>query len=157
MTWMHQHDVARWGERTMRMMRTVHEAARIVRTQYHMETSDECLTRPQRFLVMVLLHEGSQSVQDLARHMGLSNSTVSGIIDRLEAKGMVVRKRREDDRRSVIVELSDTQARDIKTCHSAIDKRIDDFVQSLSDTELDAFCDVVDKFSAFMRKEESTE
>jgi DNA-binding MarR family transcriptional regulator len=37
---------------------------------------------------------------ELSTRMGLSHSTVSGIVDRLEARGFLRRAPREDDRRS---------------------------------------------------------
>ena len=44
----------------------------------------------------------------LARHVGLKPPTVTGIIDRLEARGLVTRRRRNSDKRQVRVELTAT-------------------------------------------------
>jgi DNA-binding MarR family transcriptional regulator len=44
---------------------------------------------------------------DLSRELELSHSTVSGIVDRLQAKGLVVRKPSPDDRRYVQISLAE--------------------------------------------------
>ncbi|MDI9418860.1 MAG: MarR family transcriptional regulator [Firmicutes bacterium] len=65
------------------------------------------LTIPQIALI-ILLHENKEmSVTDLSQKMGLSKSTVSGIIDRLERIGIVKRKRSDQDRRVVTTVLTE--------------------------------------------------
>lgn len=64
------------------------------------------LTGPQGMLVGILAHIGDMKISDLSEKMGLSNSTVSGIIDRLENQGYVERTRSKEDRRVVFVNLS---------------------------------------------------
>ena len=65
------------------------------------------LTGPQSMLIGILGHHGKLKISDLSKKMGLSNSTVSGIIDRLEAHGLIERIRDSDDRRVVMVDLKD--------------------------------------------------
>lgn len=64
------------------------------------------VTGPQLWLLKTLREEGGTSVGELSEKMYLHISTVSGIIDRLETKGYVVRKREAPDRRVVTVHLS---------------------------------------------------
>ncbi|MDF2673481.1 MAG: transcriptional regulator, MarR family [Clostridiales bacterium] len=42
------------------------------------------ITGPQGMLVGTLIHYGEMKISDLSEKLGLSNSTVSGIVDRLE-------------------------------------------------------------------------
>ena len=49
------------------------------------------LTGPQGMLVGILSHHGAMKVSELSERLGLSNSTVSGIVDRLEKQGYVER------------------------------------------------------------------
>ncbi|HWJ03840.1 MAG TPA: MarR family transcriptional regulator [Verrucomicrobiae bacterium] len=66
------------------------------------------LTVPQLFLLRVLFRSGgSLSISEISRQMGLSNSTVSGIVDRLEKEGYTERQRDAKDRRVVYVKLTD--------------------------------------------------
>jgi DNA-binding MarR family transcriptional regulator/GNAT superfamily N-acetyltransferase len=63
------------------------------------------LTIPQVVLLREIQQRGRLSLSDLARSSILSNATVTGIIDRLEAKKLVKRIRSETDRRQVFVEI----------------------------------------------------
>ena len=57
------------------------------------------LTAPQRIVMQVLFHSEGMSLKDLCERVALSHSTVSGIVDRLQTKGMVVRSTDSSDRR----------------------------------------------------------
>jgi DNA-binding MarR family transcriptional regulator len=61
------------------------------------------LTRPQLATMLALLREGEASSGALARRLSLSAPTLSGILDRLEDKGVVERRRGSRDRRAVWV------------------------------------------------------
>jgi DNA-binding MarR family transcriptional regulator len=61
------------------------------------------LTAPQLVTLHALMRNGDVSANELARVVALSPSTLTGILDRLEAKGLVERSRSLTDRRSVTV------------------------------------------------------
>ena len=63
------------------------------------------LTGPQGMLMGTLANHGEMKVSDLSEKLGLSNSTVSGILDRLENQGLVERTRSKEDRRVVYVNI----------------------------------------------------
>jgi MarR family transcriptional regulator, organic hydroperoxide resistance regulator len=64
------------------------------------------LTGPQGMLMGSLARFGKMKISDLSEKLDLSNSTVSGIVDRLEKQNLLVRTRSEDDRRVVYVEMT---------------------------------------------------
>jgi DNA-binding MarR family transcriptional regulator len=64
------------------------------------------LTGPQLWTIKTISEESPIRVSDLARRMHLHPATVVGILDRLEARGLVQRTRSTEDRRVVIVELT---------------------------------------------------
>lgn len=57
------------------------------------------------------LRDGPVSAGHLGRLIGLSPASTSHLVDRLEARGLVVRSRRQDDRRAVDVRLTPTGKR----------------------------------------------
>lgn len=61
------------------------------------------LTVPQLVCLRQLLMDGELTPGHLAKKVFLSQATVTGIIDRLEAKGLVIRERSSVDRRKVVV------------------------------------------------------
>ncbi|HHX01189.1 MAG TPA: MarR family transcriptional regulator [Firmicutes bacterium] len=65
------------------------------------------LTIPQIALIILLNENQEMSISDISQKMGLSKSTVSGIIDRLERIGIVRRKRSDKDRRIVTAVLTE--------------------------------------------------
>lgn len=72
------------------------------------------LTTPQLLCLDVLVKDGSMILKDLAKKINLGESTVNGIIDRLEAKHYVIRRRSSNDRRKVFLEVTPA-GRDIIT------------------------------------------
>ena len=64
------------------------------------------LTGPQVWAIRVISESTPIRVSDLARRMYLHPSTVVGILDRLEAKGLAVRARSKSDHRVVEVKLT---------------------------------------------------
>lgn len=66
------------------------------------------LTGPQLWAMLTLLREGPLRVSVLAEKMFLHPATVVGVLNRLEEKGFVARKRAQQDRRAVEVELTES-------------------------------------------------
>jgi DNA-binding MarR family transcriptional regulator len=57
------------------------------------------LTGPQQAAMAVLVRSGGSSLKGLSEALGLAHSTVSGIVDRLEKRGLAERQSGEPDRR----------------------------------------------------------
>lgn len=65
------------------------------------------LTGPQLWALKILANRAPMRLSELASEMYLRPATVVGIIDRLEAKGLVTRTRSKKDRRAVDLELTE--------------------------------------------------
>ena len=68
------------------------------------------LTAPQSGVMRSLNARGAISSADLSRELCVTPSNITGIIDRLEKKGLVSRIRKEDDRRVVLISLTESGA-----------------------------------------------
>jgi len=86
------------------------------------EEMDLGMTAPQGMVMAILSKEKTMKITDLSTKLRLSNSTVSGIIDRLEKQGMVERNRSEEDRRVVHVSVCS----DFKDLHQNLHKRLEE-------------------------------
>lgn len=75
------------------------EIRQILRRPLDAEYARGQLTAPQRMVMQALFFSDGMSLKDLCRQVSLSHSTVSGIVDRLQAKGMAARSTDSDDRR----------------------------------------------------------
>jgi len=58
------------------------------------------LTSPQMSVMRVVVRQHGVSLKDLSREVSLAHSTVSGIVDRLEKRGMVERRPDPEDGRT---------------------------------------------------------
>lgn len=68
--------------------------------------TDHGVTGPQLICLRQLALTGSMSPGELAGAISLRPATLSGILDRLEAQGLVTRERHLDDRRRLLVRLT---------------------------------------------------
>jgi DNA-binding MarR family transcriptional regulator len=69
------------------------------------------LTMSQLRLLLILQRGGAVGGQELARAMGVSLATLTGIVDRMVAHGLVTRREDPNDRRVRRIELTDEGAR----------------------------------------------
>jgi DNA-binding MarR family transcriptional regulator len=69
------------------------------------------LTAAQVSVISLLGTQGPMTLGDLSRELELSHSTVSGIVDRLQAKEIVDRRPSPDDRRYVQISLTESVAK----------------------------------------------
>lgn len=64
------------------------------------------LSRQELVALRLLGFHGRRTMRRLAEEAGVAAATMTGIVDKLLARGLVERKRREDDRRVVEVTLT---------------------------------------------------
>jgi MarR family transcriptional regulator, organic hydroperoxide resistance regulator len=69
------------------------------------------LTGPQLTVLKMLEGVGDLSLSELSERIRAQNSTVTGIIDRMEREGLVIRARSTEDRRVVHIRLTDKGAK----------------------------------------------
>ncbi len=86
---------------------TVRVLYRLMCRSFDPEIARSGLTVPQINALEELTREDGLSLKELSGRMGLSHSTVSGIVDRLERRGLVSRKTDEQDRRYSRIFLSE--------------------------------------------------
>jgi DNA-binding MarR family transcriptional regulator len=88
-------------------------------------------------LIGILIHHGKMNVSEIGLKLGLSNSTVSGILDRLEKQNMVERSRSESDRRVVYVNLTESFREVTQDRFKEVEKGIEEKINRANPEELD--------------------
>ena len=68
------------------------------------------LTYPQYLVMLVLWERGPLTVKELGAALDLDSGTLSPVLKRMEAAGLISRKRRADDERSVDIHLTEQGA-----------------------------------------------
>jgi MarR family transcriptional regulator, organic hydroperoxide resistance regulator len=69
------------------------------------------LTGPQVSAIKILETFGDISLSELSDRMSARNSTITGVVDRMERNGLVERIRSEEDRRVTLIRLTPEGAR----------------------------------------------
>lgn len=93
-------------EQTKRLLYSYLRVTQRMSRQFRNYFDQPELTLPQMLVLTALSEEGAMPISRLARYIGSANSTVSGIVDRLEKVGLVERVRSEEDRRVIYVGLT---------------------------------------------------
>ena len=65
------------------------------------------LTGPQLVLLHEIARSGEITAGEIARAVSLSQATVTGILERLEKRGLLVRQRSERDKRRIMVSITE--------------------------------------------------
>jgi DNA-binding MarR family transcriptional regulator len=85
----------------------LYAASRAVTHRYRPLLEELELTYPQYLVMLVLWQDGAVPVKYLGTTLQLDYGTLTPLIKRLEAAGLVRRERRADDERSVTVSLTE--------------------------------------------------
>ncbi|MEU0247775.1 MarR family transcriptional regulator [Streptomyces sp. NPDC006235] len=86
---------------------SLHAASRAFNGVYRGILKDLGLTYPQYLVMLVLWEHGELPVKKLGEHLRLDSGTLSPLLKRLEAAGLVRRERSARDERSVEVRLTE--------------------------------------------------
>ncbi len=107
-----------------------------MRHRFHDFMQDSGLTFPQLSVISTLTKNGELKVSVLSDKMGLSDSTVSGILDRLEQKNIIRRERNQDDRRVVKIALTEGSRKFCKDFHERKEEHFSNLLKRLSEQEI---------------------
>jgi DNA-binding MarR family transcriptional regulator len=85
----------------------LYAASRAVTARYRPMLEAIGLTYPQYLVMMLLWEQDNQTVGQLGSRLALDSGTLSPLLKRLTAAGLVTRHRRVEDERSVSIALTD--------------------------------------------------
>ena len=84
----------------------LYTASRLITQAYHPLLSSHGLTYPQYLVLVVLWEKDSQPVNDIAKRLLLETNTVTPLLKRMEAVGILTRTQGKKDARQMIVSLT---------------------------------------------------
>jgi MarR family transcriptional regulator, organic hydroperoxide resistance regulator len=129
---------------------TVQSLRRIVKTieDYSQQVSSEFgITGPQLWALKTISEHGALPLGQLSKKMYLHPSTVTGVVDRLENKGYVMRGRDATDRRIVTVSLTATGQEVVKTAPHPVQGKMIYGLRKLNGDELHVIYESVRKLA----------
>lgn len=68
--------------------------------------SVEGITLPGMLILQKIIRDGEQRLGDLAEQLDFTSGAITALSDKLEAGGFTVRRRKEDDRRTVLLDIT---------------------------------------------------
>lgn len=93
-----------------------------------------------------------QSMNELARELGITTGALTAAMTRLEKKGYVIRKRSENDRRLVMAELTKRGLAMYNTHKRFHDNMVDENQLGLSDGEMEALVTSLGKVCDYLEQ-----
>ena len=84
----------------------LYTASRLITQAYHPLLSEYGLTYPQYLVLLVLWEKDGQPVNDIAKRLLLETNTMTPLLKRMEAEGVVTRSKGREDARQIIVKLT---------------------------------------------------
>jgi DNA-binding MarR family transcriptional regulator len=84
----------------------IYAASRLITREYQPLLDELGLTYPQYLVLMVLWESDGLPVNEIGQKLLLNTNTVTPLLKRMEAQGVVARRRSAEDERRVIVSLT---------------------------------------------------
>lgn len=119
----------------------VHEVAKAFRRRFEDVAKQHELTLPQWRVLAELSRQGGLSQVRLANAVDADPMTMSGILDRMEKRGLLDRQQDPDDSRAKIVRLTEAGETLFRTAKALATDLYDTAVEGMSDTQLKAVAD----------------
>lgn len=120
----------------LRVLQAIRRIIRGVDLHSRRLAAEHDITGPQLLCLGAIRENEPATATVLARAIHLSPSTVIGILDRLEAKGLIVRERETRDRRIVRVSLTGAGRTLVESSPSPLQDRLATAMRALPETEL---------------------
>lgn len=95
-----------WSNPSEQIILLFKSVQKILRDQVFEKSRQFGFTGPQIILILALSKKPYSTLNELSKCIGLSKSTVSGIVNRLVGRGVVIREIPENNRRIVRLSLS---------------------------------------------------
>jgi len=84
----------------------VYAASRLITRIYQPYLDEIGITYPQYLVLLVLWENDEVTVNEISRKLFLNTNTTTPLLKRLEAQGLITRRRSDEDERKVIIALT---------------------------------------------------
>lgn len=112
------------------------------------------VSAPQIACLLALLEGGPMALSQIAKKIMVNSSTLTGIIDRLELKGLVARTRTSLDRRVITIELTDEGRKLAENAPPPIQMKIVEGLRRLDEKEREQIIQALEKLARMIDPQE---
>lgn len=106
------------------------------------------ITMAQSGVLFILVQKDGQKLGELAGALGLDNSALTRMADRLERSGLVERRAGEKDRRARLLHITAKGKSVAKEAGAVIGQANSEMIDGFSSQELETFIKVMDRLGA---------
>ena len=99
----------------------------------------------QSQVLWILDDDGCMTQRSLTEHMRIQPGSVSEILGKMEAAGLISRTVNPDDRRTTLVDLTESGRREAKRLHEEWDRRVRETFRPLTEEEADSLMILLEK------------
>jgi DNA-binding MarR family transcriptional regulator len=108
--------------------------------------NDTQVTPAQAGILALLIEQDGRTMTELSRILSIDNSTITGLIDRLEKSGFVRRKAKKGDRRISLIFISKEGSDEAGKAVGHIRRVNEEIKSGFSEDEIEAFKKVLRSF-----------
>ena len=107
------------------------------------ESGINAFNGPQGRILYVLWEHENLSISDIAKLTSLANTTLTGMLDRMESQDLVVRVPDKENRRKITIKLT-SQAEKLRTAYDDVSRKTNEiFYAGFSENEIAFFEDTL--------------
>lgn len=135
LTIMNTHSTTATQQYDLRILRALRRITRAIALHSKQLAACNHITAPQLVCLHTVIAGGAMTTTAISREIHVSPSTVVGILDRLEEKGLVRRERGREDRRIVLVSATEAGRALAEEAPSPLQKTLADALNELPELE----------------------
>jgi DNA-binding MarR family transcriptional regulator len=135
---------------SIRILQSVRRIAQCVEHHSKQLTATHKITSPQLVALMAIAQLGPSTLKSIGRAIHLSASTVVGIVDRLEEKGLVRRERDTRDRRNVYVTVTAAGQAMVDNAPSALPQGFSSALSALPEDDQHTLVVALEQFATLL-------
>jgi DNA-binding MarR family transcriptional regulator len=139
------------GSHQGRILRAIRRIIRSVDLYSHRLATGSGVTVPQLSCLLRVVESGPLTLKALAAELDLSASTLVGIVDRLEVKGLLRRERSRGDRRQVLISATEEGVILASGSPSPLQDRLAAALESLPEAEQAAIAHSLERIVDLMQ------
>lgn len=114
---------------------------------------------PVEHMVIMCIHHGTENgniitPSDVCYELGISKSHLTNMLNRLESKGFITRKISPENRRNVLIELSEKSQAMHTQFHSNLDNVTGEICDYLGPEDTEKFLEILNKIYKFTGEKE---
>ena len=129
------------------IMRSIFDLVLTFSKMLNFNNEIENLRAIELYVLLYVAQRGSQKMSELAQAFSMTKSNITFLVDSLEQKGFVMRSRSNEDRRVVMIELTQKGQQIYKQILSDFSKLIDKVTSQIPSQDLAVMADGFERLS----------